>query len=270
MLQGIQGYLNDFVDIVIVSYIIYQLLVLLRGTRAVQLLKGIIIVLITWLVSYFLHLNTLQWMIENLLSVGLIAIIIIFQPELRRALEKLGRGSFLNMTRQVKDQLIIKVANEVTRATTQLAEERIGALIVIERKTGLSDFIQSGISLKADVSKELLYNLFLPKGPLHDGAVIIRNDQIMAAGCYLPLTESPFVSKELGTRHRAAIGLTEVSDAVVIIVSEETGLISICFHGKLERGLTEEELYEQLYEALTPNERKPQILKLRKENHPNE
>lgn len=270
MLQEIQGYFNDFVDVVIVSYIIYQLLVLLRGTRAVQLLRGIIIVLITWLFSYFLHLNTLKWMIENLLSVGLIAIIIIFQPELRRALEKLGRGSFFNMTRQVKDQMIIEVANEITKATVQLAKERLGALIVIERQTGLSDFIQSGNSLKANLSAELLHNIFLTNGPLHDGAVIIRNDQIMAAGCYLPLSESPFISKELGTRHRAGIGMSEVSDAFIIIVSEETGLISICLHGQLERGLTEEDLYARLYEELKPDEKKPLFFRMRKENHSHE
>ncbi len=269
MLQEIQGYLNDIVDIVIVSYIIYQLLVLLRGTRAVQLLRGIIIVLITWLFSYFLHLNTLKWMIENLLSVGLIAIIIIFQPELRRALEKLGRGSFFNMTRQVKDQMVIEVANEITKATVQLAKERLGALIVIERQTGLSDFIQSGISMKAHVSAELLHNIFLPNGPLHDGAVIIRNDQIMAAGCYLPLSESPFISKELGTRHRAGIGMSEVSDALVVIVSEETGLISVCSHGEIEREFAEEELYARLYEELKP-EKKPLFFKIRKENHSHE
>lgn len=270
MLQEIQGYLNDFVDVVIVSYIIYQLLVLLRGTRAVQLLRGIIIVLLTWLFSYFLHLNTLKWIIENLLSVGLIAIIVIFQPELRRALEKLGRGSFLNLTNQVKGQMITDVTNKITKSTVQLAKERIGALIVIERQTGLSDFIQTGILLEANLSTELLHNIFLTNGPLHDGAVIVRNDQIMAAGCYLPLSESPFISKELGTRHRAAIGMSEVSDAIVVIVSEETGMISICLHGKIERGLSEEELHTRLYEELKPVERTSLILKSRKENHSHE
>lgn len=270
MLQVIKGYINDIVDVVIVSYIIYQLLILLRGTRAVQLLRGIIIVLITWLVSYFLHLNTLKWIIENLLSVGLIAIIVIFQPELRRALEKLGRGSFFNLTRQDKDQMILKVSNEISRAAVQLSKERIGALIVIERQTGLSDFIQSGIKLEANLSVELLHNIFLTNGPLHDGAVIVRNDQIMAAGCYLPLTESPFISKQLGTRHRAGIGMSELSDAIVLIVSEETGLISICLHGKLERGLSEDELVSRLYKELKPLEKTPLIMRLRKENQSHE
>lgn len=266
-LEGIQKYLNDIVDILIVSYIIYQLLVLLRGTRAVQLLKGMIIVLLIWLISYFLHLNTLKWIIENLFSVGVIAIIIIFQPEMRRALEKLGRGSFFHLTRQVKDQMVTKVSSEITKAVVQLSKNRIGALIVIERQTGLSDYIQTGVKLEASVSTELLNNIFLTNGPLHDGAVIIRNDQIMAAGCYLPLSENPFISKELGTRHRAGMGMSEVSDAVIVIVSEETGGISICIHGKLERRLTEDELLARLYEELNPNEKSASVFRLRKENH---
>lgn len=248
----INKYMSDFIDIVIVSYIIYKLLTLLRGTRAVQLLKGIIIVLLTWLISYFLDLETLKWLIENLFSVGVIAIIIIFQPEMRRALARLGQGSFFQLTRQVKDQILTQVASEITKAATKLAKDRIGAIIIVERQTGLSDFIQTGVKLEAKLSMELLNNIFLPNGPLHDGAVIVRNDQIMAAGCYLPLSENPFISKELGTRHRAGIGMSEISDAIVVIVSEETGTISLGLHGELERGLTEEALLSRLYEEMKP------------------
>lgn len=262
--EGMNGYLNDLIDILMVSYIIYQVLSLMRGTRAVQLLKGIVIVLLAWLVSHALNLHTLKWLIENLFSVGVIAIIIIFQPELRRALEKLGRGGFLQLTRQVKDQIITHVSSEITKAAVQLANDRTGALIVVERQTGLSDFIQTGIKLEAKLSLQLLHNIFLTNGPLHDGAVIVRGEQIMAAGCYLPLSENPFISKELGTRHRAGIGMSEISDALVVIVSEETGMISIGLHGKLERGLTEDELLSRIYDLLKPSEQRA-IFRRRKE-----
>lgn len=256
-------YFNDIVDIAIVSFIIYKLLTLLRGTRAVQLLRGIIIVLFAWLISYFFNLNTLKWLIENLFSVGVIAIIIIFQPEMRRALERLGQGSFFSLTRQGKDQMITQVASEITKSVVQLAKNQIGALIVVERQTGLSDFIQTGVQLEAKLSMELLRNIFLTNGPLHDGAVIVRNDQIMAAGCYLPLSENPSISHELGTRHRAGMGMSEISDAFVVIVSEETGDVSVCSHGKLERGLTEDELLSRLYKKMNPLP--PNVFSRRKE-----
>lgn len=255
LLEGLTRYLNDIVDILIVSYIIYKLLILLRGTRAVQLLKGITVLVAIWLISNFFQLSTLQWLIENFFSVGVIAVIIIFQPELRRALEQLGRGGFFGRSRQVKDQLAAKVVGEVTKAVSQLAARRIGALIVIERETGLSDYIETGTVLEAKLSSELLKNIFLPNAPLHDGAVIIRNGQLMAAGCYLPLSENPFISRELGTRHRAGIGLSEISDAVTVIVSEETGKISLAIQGNLERGLSDEDLVSRLYEELKPPEK---------------
>lgn len=264
-LDGITRYVNDIVDILIVSYIIYQLLILLRGTRAVQLLKGITVLIAIWLISNVFHLSTLQWLIENLFSVGVIAVIIIFQPELRRALEQLGRGGFFGRNRQAEDKIAAKVVGEVTKATTYFAKKNIGALIVIERQTGLSDYIETGVVLKAKLSSELLKNIFLPNAPLHDGAVIVRNEQIMAAGCYLPLSENPFISKELGTRHRAGIGLSELSDAVVVIVSEETGKISLAIQGNLERGLNEEKLVSRLYEELKPTEKNIHSFKFYKE-----
>lgn len=256
VLDGVTRYLSDLVDILIISYIIYMLLLLLRGTRAVQLLKGLIVVLAAWMFSSVFRLSTLQWLIENLFSVGVIVLFIIFQPELRRALEQLGRGGFFGRTRQMEDQLVTKMVGELVKAVGHLAKRRIGALIILERETGLSDYIESGIRLEAVLSAELLINIFLPNTPLHDGAVIVRKDRIMAAGCYLPLSENPFISKELGTRHRAGIGMSEVSDAISVIVSEETGSISLAIHGQLERGLSEEELQTRLYQELKLPERR--------------
>lgn len=247
--------MNDFVDILIVTFIIYHLLTLLRGTRAVQLLKGISVVILLWLISSLFDLRTLRWLIENLLSVGLIAIIIIFQPELRRALEQLGRGGLFGKAHQLDDQLATKAIGEIIKAVSYLGNKRIGALVVIEKETGLTEYIESGIELEAKISNELLRNIFLPNTPLHDGAVIIRDERIIAAGCFLPLTENPFVSKELGTRHRAGIGMSEVSDCLTIVVSEETGQISLAKGGNLERGLTEEQLLSRMYEELKPKVR---------------
>ncbi|WP_044641225.1 diadenylate cyclase CdaA [Risungbinella massiliensis] len=254
--DGITSYLNDAVDIAIVSYIIYQLLKLLRGTRAVQLLQGISVVLLFWLFSYIFQLETVGWLLEEILSVGAIAVVVIFQPELRRALEQIGRGGVFGRSRQVEDQLVSKVVGEVSKTVAYLSKRKIGALIVLERQTGLTDYIETGISLQAHLSSELLRNIFLPNTPLHDGAVIVREQTIMAAGCYLPLSESPFITKDLGTRHRAGIGLSENSDAVIVIVSEETGAISLAIHGKLERALTEEGVISRLYEELKPADKK--------------
>lgn len=254
--DGFAEYLNDAIDIAIVSYIIYRLLKLLRGTRAVQLLQGIGVVIVFWLFSRIFELQTVGWLIEKILSVGAIAIIIIFQPELRRALEQIGRGGFFAKNRQIKDQQASQVVGEIAKTVTYLSKRKIGALIVLERQTGLSDYIETGIYLDANLSSELLRNIFLPNTPLHDGAVIIRNQKIMAAGCYLPLSENPFISKELGTRHRAGIGMSEISDAVIVMVSEETGIISLAIHGKLERGLKEEGVISRLYQELKPADKK--------------
>ncbi|SFJ74113.1 diadenylate cyclase CdaA [Thermoflavimicrobium dichotomicum] len=244
-------YIVDLIDILIVSYIIYRMLVLLRGTRAVQLLQGVFVLIIFWLVSKFMHLSTVRWLIQNLFSVGLLAVIIIFQPELRKALEQLGRGGiFFNRRRQFQHKLVTRITTEISKAAAHLSKRQIGALIVIERETGLSDYIETGILLEARLTSELLKNIFLPNTPLHDGAVIIRDGQIMAAGCYLPLSENPFISKELGTRHRAGLGLSEISDAVIVIVSEETGTISVVTHGRIERGFTEEQLNLRLLREL--------------------
>jgi len=250
VLGGLTRYLSDVVDILIISYIIYRLLLLLRGTRAVQLLKGLTVVLAAWVFSSVFQLSTLQWLIENLFSVGVIVLFIIFQPELRRALEQLGRGGFFGRSRQMEDQLVTKMVGELIKAIGHLSKRRIGALIIIERETGLSDYVESGIRLEAALSAELLINIFLPNTPLHDGAVIVRGDRVAAAGCFLPLTDNPYVSTKMGTRHRAGLGVSEQSDALVVIVSEETGSISFVKAGRIERNLDEDGLRMRLVREL--------------------
>ncbi|MFS0840717.1 diadenylate cyclase CdaA [Paenibacillus sp. 1P03SA] len=244
--------ITDIIDISIVSYVVYKLIMLLRGTRAVQLMKGIIVVLVAWALSVAFNLNTLQWIMNQMFTVGLIAIIIIFQPELRRALEQLGRGRLFSRSSMDVDQDVNIRIGEVIKAMNYLSRRKIGALIVFEKETGLTDYIESGIAVGGRISSELLINIFIPNTPLHDGAVIIRNNQLMAAGCYLPLSENPFISKELGTRHRAAIGMSEVSDAVCLIVSEETGQISLSLNGQVVRDIKEESLISKLFDELKP------------------
>lgn len=254
-LTGWVQYIDDVVDILIVSYVVYKLILLLQGTRAVQLLKGIIVVVLAWMISSFFGLRTLQWLMSQVFTFGVLAIIIIFQPELRRALEQLGRGRLFTRSPQVDDQLMMKSIGDIVKAVGYLSKRRIGALIVLERETGLADYIETGTDLSAAVSSELLINIFIPNTPLHDGAVIIRKDRIMAAGCYLPLTENPFVSKELGTRHRAGIGMSEVSDAISIIVSEETGQVSIAVNGVVDRDIKDDRLIERLYHETKQGEK---------------
>lgn len=240
----------DIVDILIVSYVMYQLILLIRGTRAIQLLKGIVIVVVVWALSFVFQLNTLQWMMKQLFTYGVLAVIVIFQPEFRRALEQLGRGKLFSRTTAEDD--VNERISEVLRTLHYLAKRKIGALIVFERETGLNDYVESGISIDSKISSELLTNIFIPNTPLHDGAVIIRQDRLLAAGCYLPLSENPFISKELGTRHRAAIGMSEVSDAICVVVSEETGQISLAINGQVVRDIKEESLISKLYEELKP------------------
>lgn len=242
--------IKDVVDILIVSYIIYKMLNMVRGTRAVQLLKGIIVLAVIWAVSTFFDLYTLRWLMNQVFTFGIFAIFIIFQPELRRGLEQLGRGGFLGRSSQ-NDEEINKVIGEVIKAVNYLARRKIGALIVFERTTGLNEYTESGISMQSDISSELLINIFIPNTPLHDGALIVKGNRIAAAACYLPLSENPFISKELGTRHRAAIGISEVADAVSVVVSEETGQISLALNGQVVRDIKEESLISKLYEQLS-------------------
>jgi diadenylate cyclase len=245
-------WIKDLIDISIVSYIIYKMILLVRGTRAVQLLKGIFVLVGTWAISTWFNLYTLKWLMNQMFTFGVVTILIIFQPELRRALEQLGRGKLFSRSSVVERDINERI-NEIIKSINYMAKRKIGALIVFERSTGLSDYIESGIQMESIVSSELLINIFIPNTPLHDGAVIVRANQIMAAGCYLPLSENPFISKELGTRHRAGIGVTEVCDAVSIIVSEETGQVSLAVGGMIVRDIKEESLISKLFEELNPN-----------------
>lgn len=242
---------KEIIDILIVSFVIYKLLQLIRGTRAIQLLKGIFVVVSIWVLSFLFQLNTLQWMMNKLFTFGLLGIIVIFQPELRRALEQLGRGTLFSRSGTEVNHDLNKRVSEIMKTVGNLSKRKIGALIVFERETGLNEYIESGIQIGAEISSELLTNIFIPNTPLHDGAVIIRHNQVMAAGCYLPLSENPFISKELGTRHRAAIGMSEMSDAVSVVVSEETGHVSLAINGMVVRDIKEESLISKLYEELS-------------------
>lgn len=231
---------TDIIDITIIAYVVYKLFSILRNTRAEQVLKGLIFVLIFASIADILNLNTVSWVMNQFLTVSLVFIIVVFQPELRTGLERIGRGrSIFSTDKNKKDEDSI---NELVLAMSSLSRQKIGALVVLERQVGLSDIIESGTMLNADISSELLINIFIPNTPLHDGAVIIRENTITAAACYLPLSTSNTISKELGTRHRAAIGISERSDAVVIIVSEETGNISIAENGVINRYFDEDSL----------------------------
>lgn len=242
--------IKDIIDILIVSYIIYKVLNMVRGTRAVQLLKGILVLVIIWALSTLLDLYTLKWLMNQIYTFGIFAIFIIFQPELRRGLEQLGRGKFFGRTSE-NDEEVSKLIGEVIKAMNYLSQRKIGALIVFERATGLNEFTESGIPMRSVVSSELLINIFIPNTPLHDGALIMQDGQIAAAACYLPLSENPFISKELGTRHRAAIGISEVADSVSVVVSEETGQISLAINGQIVRDIKEESLISKLHKELS-------------------
>lgn len=238
--------LINTIDILLVTYLIYKLIMVIKGTKAVQLLKGIFVILIVTLISEKLEFQTLNWIMQQILSWGVVAFVIIFQPELRRALDQLGRGRFFSRTGNKEDEEQEKIVEAIAKATDYMAKRRIGALISIERETGLADYIETGIPLNANISSELLINIFIPNTPLHDGAVILQKNSVAAAACYLPLSESPFISKELGTRHRAALGISEVTDSLTVIVSEETGAISLTKNGELHRDLKLDKFKELL------------------------
>lgn len=247
--------LLDILDVLIVTILIYQVLLLIRGTRAVQLVTGLGVLFAVYALSRALQLYTLQYLLEYLGLVIPIALLVLFQPELRRMLEQLGRGGVLvsGFTPHglVREEAI-RLVNDVSRASRVLGVRKIGALMVLERRTGLTDFIETGIKVDGTVTVQLLINIFFPNSPLHDGAAILRGNRIMAAGCLLPLSENPMLSRTLGTRHRAGLGIAEQTDAVAIIVSEETGAISLARDGELIRGLSEEELKASLLELFAP------------------
>lgn len=241
-------------DIFLVAVVIYNLIMVIRGTKAVQLLKGITVILAVWFLSRQLGFTTLGWIMQQAVTYGLLAIIIIFQPELRRALEQLGRGHFFSKANVTEVEEVKKNIDHIVKAVIYMSKRRIGALITLERETGMTEYVETGTRLNAVLSSELLINIFIPNTPLHDGAVIVKNSEILAAGCYLPLSENPFISKELGTRHRAALGISEVTDSLTIVVSEETGVISTTNNGELHRDLGEEKLRNYLENELIPKQ----------------
>lgn len=247
--------IRNVLDILIVGYIFYKLYTLIKESRAEQLIKGLALIIIVMKLSDFLQLVALHWLLQNTLTVGLIAIIVIFQPELRKALEHLGRSKLITKKFFDTKEEMERVADEITIAATNLSESKTGALIVIEQETGLRDYVASGIIIDAAVSSALLENIFVVNTPLHDGAVIIRSERIVAAACVLPLTEHE-VRKELGTRHRAAIGITESSDAIAVVVSEETGNISLSINGRLTRNYNGERLKLVLTKIMEHNKAK--------------
>jgi diadenylate cyclase len=225
---------QDAVDIGIVAFVSYQVINLIRGTRAAQMLMGLLVVFATYLASQYFELHTLNWVLDNFLASMILVIVVIFQNDIRRALTQVGAGrSFAGGDRFIAGQVL----EELVRAAAVLASKRIGALIAIERDVGLNEYIEGGTRLDARVSRELIHSIFLTSSPLHDGALILQGGRISAAGCFLPLTTNPSVSKTLGTRHRAALGLTEETDAVVIVVSEEEGTISLVREGRITRDL---------------------------------
>ena len=240
---------KDFFDIIIVSFFLYLFFSLIKGTRAVQIIQGVGVLLGVLLISWLFKLNTVYWVLRYSLFTIAVAIPIVFQPELRRALGAIGRGGvFPSSVKSLNTETISKIADEISWTASILSQAKIGALIVIERETGLEEFIETGTRVNGEISSKLILSIFMPKSPLHDGAVILRRNKVVSASCYLPLSENIPTSREnpLGTRHRAAIGITEQTDSVVVIVSEETGAISIAENGKLTRQMGEETLKKVL------------------------
>jgi diadenylate cyclase len=230
---------RDVIEILVVTAIFYRVLILLVGTRAIQMLLGLVLLVVVYFASRILQLELLRYLLENLFQFGAIAALVVFQPELRSALAHLGQNRLLRFFNRLEES---QVAEEIALAAEELARNQVGAIIAIEREVGLGEFIETGTPLQARVSAPLLNTIFSPYSPLHDGAAIVRGDTIVAAGAILPLTQFPVADKSLGTRHRAALGLSEESDALVVVVSEETRQISIAHRGQLQRGFDRERL----------------------------
>ncbi len=251
MVQQVQGLLMtmrlwDILDILVVAFFLYRIYLLIRNTRATALVKGLLLLGGLTLVTGWLQLHALAWILDKLMAVLIVALPIVFQPELRRALEQIGRGKFIRPGAETMETDRAEVIDAVAGAAETMGKNHVGALIVFERSTGLDDYIDTGIRIDGVVSREILGNIFIVNTPLHDGAVIIRENRIMAAGCLLPLTKDRSLSSELGTRHRAAIGMSEVADCVVVVVSEETGTISYAYDGHIYRHMDGEGLRNRL------------------------
>lgn len=251
---------KDLIDIIIVALILYYLFRLFRQSRAGQLVKGVVFLLILFAISAIANLTMVKFILKSVFEFAVIILVVVFQPELRQGLERLGRSNktlknFVNTSNQNPETLVMKAIGDVSDTCAVFSKSRTGALIVFERNSLLNEVADTGTMLNSDTSPALLGNIFFNKAPLHDGACIIREGKILSAGCILPLTKNPDVSQDLGTRHRAAIGMSEESDAVVVVVSEETGNISIALGGNLKRDFTRNTLYDELSELLTSGEK---------------
>ena len=252
--------MRDIIDIFIVALAFYKLFMLIKETRAEQLTKGIFALFLFTKISGWLELYTVNWILENAMTVGVLAILIVFQPELRRALEYIGRSRFLTKSLiEIKGESLSEDVGEIVEAIASLSRQKIGALIVMERKTGLGEIIDTGTPIGGKVSSDLLINIFIPNTP-HDGAVIIKEDIIKAAGCFLPLTDNTSLSKDLGTRHRAALDIKKKSDSLTIVVSEETGAISMAENGSLARYLDTKTLKQILMDMYKPKDQRQTLI----------
>jgi diadenylate cyclase len=239
--------LIDLLDVIIVSLIIYQLLALMKGTRAAQMVTGLVLIFVVAFIAFWFQLEGLSWLFSNLATIGFIILVVVFQPELRSALAHMGHSRFLRYLFRVEEQ---KSVEEVSRAVVRLSELRYGGLVVFEKGVGLRNYIETGKELKAQISSEVITTLLTPYTPLHDGAIIITGDIVAAAACTLPLSQNPQYRKLYGMRHKAAIGVTEVSDAVAVVVSEETGEISITHDGRMEKDIDRAEFKQKLAEYI--------------------
>ena len=251
-LQGLVSTIGilDIIDIVVVAYFLYRLYLMLKNTRAATLVKGLLVLVAFMIVCRTLNLHVISWLLEKSMTVIMVALPVVFQPELRRALEQIGRGKLFRTGSELDEQELEAMLEDVAAATKVMSKAKVGALMVFERATGLVERIETGVPIDGLVSSGLIQNIFVKDTPLHDGAVVIRGNRIVAACCLLPLTENRNLSQELGTRHRAAIGISEQSDAMVLVVSEETGAISIARNGELVRYLTVDDVKEILRNAI--------------------
>lgn len=261
MLVQLQGLVSsigilDFIDIILVSYFLYRLYLVLKNTRAATLLKGLLILAVFSMVSRWGNLHVISWLLEKGMTIIMVALPVVFQPELRRALEHIGRGKLFHKTSELNAQELEDMLEHVADATVTMSKGKVGALMVFERTTGLEERIDTGVPLDALISSGLIQNIFVKDTPLHDGAIIIRGKRIVAASCLLPLSENRNLSQELGTRHRAAIGISEQSDALVLVVSEETGTISIARNGDILRKLNKDDVKTILREAFFKDSKK--------------
>lgn len=255
LLLQLQGLLKtisilDVLDILVVAYFLFRIYLMLKNTRAATLVKGLLVLAVILFISKWLNLHVITWLLEKSMTVVMVALPVVFQPELRRALEQIGRGRLFHKHNELDEKELEDMLNAVTNATEIMSRRKIGALMVFERETGLEERIETGVPIDGLISDSLLLNIFEPDTPLHDGAVVIRGNRIVAASCLLPLTEARNLSQELGTRHRSAIGISEQSDALVLVVSEETGTISLARNGELHRYLTGEDIKSLLRAAV--------------------